>query len=300
MRPEHRLHIIRIFFALILVFICYGYYVINTVPSGFPTGSNFVVEEDESLRSISFRLEDGGYIRSALMFRALVSFFGGDRHVQLGGYTFATPLSLLGVVDKLVSESPDTPLVKVTIPEGSTVEEIANFLHLAIPGISQTLFIQKVSSSGVAGRLFPSTYFLLPSTTEDRSIEIMVSTFEKKYKEQFQTAVIPKQLSGIDDVISLAAILEGEAKDEVDKKIVAGILLKRLSLGMPLQVDVDKRTYDVKGVPKVPVDNPGLVAINAVFNPTVTDYLYYITGKDGKMYYAKTFSEHKRNIQNHL
>jgi UPF0755 protein len=73
-----------------------------------------------------------------------------------------------------------------------------------------------------------------------------------------------------------------------------------MRIGMPLQVDVATSTYKVKGLPLVPINNPGLTSITAVINPTYTDYLYYITGKDGLMYYAKTFNDHKRNIQKYL
>lgn len=300
MRPAKHFPFVSIFLVILVAVLWYMYHLTRTVPSQFPSGTSFVVEEDETLRSVSLRLEDGHYIHSALWFRTWVSFLGGDRHVQLGGYMFDKPYVLGAVIKKLVSGSPDMPLVKVTLPEGSTVEEIAHIFHIAIPSISEAVFIEKVETLGVEGKLFPSTYFLLPSTNENRSIEIMTSTFDKKYKEAFATSSTPKQLTTENDVISLAAILEGEAKDEIDKRKVAGILLKRLELGMPLQVDVAKKTYEVKGLPKVPIDNPGLVALSAVFNPISTQYLYYITGKDGKMYYAKTFSEHKKNIKEHL
>jgi UPF0755 protein len=279
---------------------CYGYYITRTIPSTFPVGSTFVVEEDETLRSISQRLEQSGYIYSALWFRAWVSYLGSDRHVQLGGYVFDRKLVLGAMVKKLVAETPDMPLVKVTLPEGSTVEEIAKSLHTELPAINESTFVDKVRVLGVNGSLFPSTYFLLPSTNENRAIEVMTATFTKKYREAFSSFPLPKELTTEKDVISLAAILEGEAKGEEDKKMVAGILLARLGKGMPLQVDVAKETYKTKGLPKVPINNPGLVAISAVFNPIRTEYLFYLTGKDGTMHYAKTFSEHKKNIKKFL
>jgi UPF0755 protein len=73
-----------------------------------------------------------------------------------------------------------------------------------------------------------------------------------------------------------------------------------MRIGMPLQVDVAMETYKEKGLPKKPINNPGLVAITAVLNPVYTEYLYYITGNDGEMYYAKTFNDHKRNIAKYL
>jgi UPF0755 protein len=128
----------------------------------------------------------------------------------------------------------------------------------------------------------------------------MLSAFTKKAENLILNSDIPQPLAGVEDVIILASLVEGEAKGENDMKLVSGVLLSRLSKGMPLQVDVDRETYRRKGLPASPINNPGLVAINAVLHPTVTDYIYYITGNDGQMYYAKTFEEHKKNIKKYL
>ena len=128
----------------------------------------------------------------------------------------------------------------------------------------------------------------------------MLTTFTKKIATLDTSSLIKEPLSSEHDVLVLASILEGEAKTEKDMKIVAGVLLARLTQGMPLQVDVALETYKQKGLPKNPINNPGLTAINAVLHPITTPYLFYLTGNDGNMYYAKTFEEHKRNIQKYL
>ncbi len=159
---------------------------------------------------------------------------------------------------------------------------------------------KKVLEKNANGKLFPSTYYLLPSTKEERIIDIMTETFNKKYKDSFSNSKIDAPLKNKEEIIVLASILEGEAKTFVDMKMVAGILLKRLSLNMPLQVDAAKETYKTKGLPVEPINNPGTVAIEAVLTPTSSNYLYYITGNDGIMHYSKTFEEHKRNIIKYL
>lgn len=278
----------------------YSYYIMNTTPSNFPIGTRFTINENESLRSVSLRLEKEHYINSALWFRVWVSSLGRDRHVQLGSYEFATPYTLGGVIKKILLENPDKPLIQVTIPEGSTSGEIANLLHLALPTLSVDTFLEKVSEYKADGKLFPSTYFLLPSNKEADIIKVMTETFEKKYTSAFRWTIIPEPLKNISEVISLAAILEGEAKTEEDMHIVAGILLTRLKQGMSLQVDVAKETYTSKGLPLIPISNPGLIALSAVLHPVTSPYLFYLTGKDGAMHYAKTFEEHKKNIKKYL
>lgn len=284
--------------TLLLVAVLFGSYVILTVPADFPVGKTFIVEEGESLRSISNRLYAEHYITSALWFRAWISILGRDRHVQLGGYVFDSPLPLSLIVGRLVFGKPDVPLISVTIPEGSTTKEIAQILSKALPHFSADVFDQKVSVANASGKLFPSTYFLLPSTTEEAAIALMVATFERKYAATFGDAnATPLDRN---QVISLAAIIEGEAKSKEDMKLVAGILLKRFTLKMPLQVDVAPETYTKRGFPQIPINNPGLVALDAALYPTAAPYLYYLTGKDGTMHYAKTFAEHTANIRKYL
>lgn len=289
-----------VFLSLMGMLFGYAYYMTNIIPSGFPVGSEFTVAENESLRSVSLRLEKENYISSALLFRTWVSSMGKDRVLQLGNYHFEDMASLGEVVKKFVEGTPDKPLLQVTIPEGSTVEDIANLMHKTISTISVEKFIQKVKEYKAEGKLFPSTYFLLPSHTEEEVIKMMTETFDKKYASMFVQITIPEPLTNIREVISLSAILEGEAKSEEDMRVVAGILIARLKRHMPLQVDVDKTTYTTKGVPVTPINNPGLVAMSAVFHASSSPYLFYLTGKDGKMYYAKTFEEHKRNIVKYL
>jgi UPF0755 protein len=287
-------------FLCIGVIVLYGYSIFFLPPKNFEKNSSFIVEEGESLYSISTRLESEQYIKSALAFRALISFSGRDKHIHLGGYTFTEPRSLVSMVGKFMSGKPDMPLASVTIPEGSTTHEIAVLLDRVLPNFSPDIFGEKVFAKHADGRLFPSTYFLLPSTTEERVVEIMTSTFEKKYADAFKGIDIPAPLEDEQDVVSLAAILEGEVKEKEDMQKVAGILLARLKAGIALQVDVAPITYKARGLPEQPISNPGLVSLYATLHPIATPYLYYITSEDGTMHYAKTFEEHKKNIQNYL
>jgi UPF0755 protein len=143
---------------------------------------------------------------------------------------------------------------------------------------------------------------------EDRYGEVFTKiSSNKKYtkKEEYE-------------LIILASILEGEGKGFEDKKIIAGILYNRLKIGMRLQVDtttlfikdykniIDSKTlekydtYQYTGLPPGPINNPGETSIIAAMNPYKNDYLYYITGNDGRFYYATTFEKHRQNIKNYL
>jgi UPF0755 protein len=268
-------------------------------PADFPTGVAFEVKEGETMHSVSSRLKDEHVIISATLFRGWISLLGKDKKVGLGVYNFDKPASLGSVVSKFV-QGPDEPLLSVTIPEGFTTVDIAAAFKKAIPSLSVSSFLELVRREGLNGYLFPSTYYPLPSYTEEDITAKMKATFDKEFEANFQNAIFPKVAPTVSEVLSLAAILEGEAKTPEDMKVVAGILEKRLSQGMRLQVDVASSTYTSAGLPKIPIANPGLTAIDAVFRPTLSQYLYYLTGKDGTMHYSKTFEEHKKNIEKYL
>jgi UPF0755 protein len=268
-------------------------------PKDFPVGEKFEVKEGESLYSISTRLEEEHIITSSLFFRGWISVLGKDEDIGLGIYEFNSKRPLGLVVAKFI-RGPDQPLLSVTIPEGYTTKEIADAFQKALPAISSSVFIEQVRAKKLDGYLFPSTYYPLPSSNEDDIIARMTATFEREYEKYFAAEKFPVYVPTKGAVISLASILEGEAKTEEDMKIVSGILQKRLSKGMRLQVDVALSTYKESGLPDTPISNPGRIAIDAVFHPKESSYLYYLTGKDGRMYYAKTFEEHKKNIQKYL
>lgn len=285
--------------AVLLVFAFVTVMLGFNAPKDFPTGVRFAIGEGESLYSISKRLEQERIIGSALLFRGWVSTLGRDKHIDLGVYEFPERVPLGLVIAKIIN-GPDEPLLLVTVPEGYTTREIATAFRKALPTFSVETFEELVRSEKLDGYLFPSTYYPLPSDTEASIIRLMNTTFEKEYAKHFRTADFPRYAPTRNDVISLAAVLEGEAKTEEDMRIVSGILQKRLEKGMRLQVDVAPNTYKTSGIPEIPINNPGILAIDAVFRPKESSYLYYLTGKDGRMYYAKTYEEHKRNIQKYL
>ena len=104
----------------------------------------------------------------------------------------------------------------------------------------------------------------------------------------------------------MASILEKEAFGDIDRDVISGILWKRLQKGMPLQVDASNMfdnpfdTYKNKGLPPAPINNPGVKAIEAALSPKDSPYLYYLHDKTGKVHYAISFAEHKKNIAAYL
>jgi UPF0755 protein len=151
--------------------------------------------------------------------------------------------------------------------------------------------------------------------------EEIIDTLEKTFKQKINTPETKQKVKelnrSLEEIIIFASIVEKESTKDAQQE-VANILWERLNIDMPLQVDatfvysINKGTFDLtqedlkngynpyntythKGLPPTPIGNPGLSSIEAVLNPTSTENLYFLTGKDGEMYYASNFEQHKRN-----
>jgi UPF0755 protein len=217
--------------------------------------------------------------------------------------------------EKEITESRE---ITITIPEGMNVRQIAEVFETNKLFEADT-FINLAEKD--EGYLFPDTYRFYKDSTPEIIISKMKSNFDKKITSDIlneQTAV-KKDLK---DIVAMASILEEEVKSTEERKIVAGILWKRLSLNMGLNVDSSLtyilgktsaelteqdlknksayNTYVHRGLPPTPISNPGLDAILSALHPTTTKYFYYLTGNDGATHYAMTLEEHALNKRKFL
>jgi len=201
------------------------------------------------------------------------------------------------------------PLVslKITIPEGYNTRDIAGKFKV-FANFDKENFLKLTPQN--EGYLFPDTYFFTGRENEAEIIRIMRNNFQNKAG------------SVKTEILIMASMLEREARTIKDKKIIAGILWKRLNNDMLLQVDATLNylnnktslemtkddlkfdspynTYLYKGLPPTPICNPGLESIEAASQPTETEYWYYLSDKKGNIHYAKTFEEHKANKMRYL
>lgn len=263
-------------------------------PKEFPTGAIVSIREGAGLQEIAHDLEDARLVRSTFWFRTFAIVFGGERGMKAGEYFFEEPVSAPVLAWRIFRGDHRIETVKITIPEGFTNAKIAALFDGRFPFFDGRLF----NLEAPQGYLFPDTYFVPVTATASSTVKVMHENFIRKIFSV--TSEIEKSGKTLEDIIRMASLIEGEANNQTDRELVSAVLWKRLAIGMPLQVDVDKKTYEFQGLPKVPINNPGLLAIKAALAPTSTPYLYYLTGQDGKMHYAKTFEEHKQNIAKYL
>jgi UPF0755 protein len=183
----------------------------------------------------------------------------------------------------------------VTIPEGFDNKQIADTFSSKLHAFNKQNFLKMAES--LQGELFPDTYSFLNDDAEKDVLDAMHKNFEKKFLSLRKDMHNKTE----EQIITMASIIERVAKGRNgDREIIAGILWKRLSLGMPLQVDAAPETYKSKGLPSSPICNPGIDSIKAAIYNTTSNYLYYLHDKLGNIHYAKTFSEHNANIRKYL
>lgn len=254
------------------------------------------ISSGQSVDSVSQELKNMEAVRSVFTLKVFVRLLRSGSGVVSGDYLIMKHSPIFIVAWQIARGHHNILPVKITLREGLTNEEIANLLADKLAGFRKDLFL--VGVNGKQGYLFPDTYFFFPQDTADEIIEKLSNNFENKTKDI--SSLVNKSGKSFNEVITMASILEGEAGGKEDIEIISGILWKRISLGMPLQVDIDKTTYTTKGLPKAPVNNPGLSSIDAALNPIKSSYLYYLHDKNGNVHYAVTFDEHKSNIAKYL
>jgi UPF0755 protein len=296
--------------VLVLSGIFFVLWLLLQAPTDFPLGTVAVVESGISISAAGAALKADHVIRSPTIFSILVRTFGGE--VKAGGYVFEHAPTLVEVAWQ-VAHGGNAPQVKVTVPEGASVREIGGILGDVLPDFDTAAFIK--IAHGDEGYLFPETYFFTPGTSPATVVTAMRRTFDENVvtlKPDIASSTHP-----LSDLVIMASLLEKEARKPDTRAVIAGILWKRVALGIPLQVDavfgyiegtttfspsLDElkvvspyNTYTHLGLPPGPIGNPGLASLGATLHPTKTPYLYYLTGSDGVMHYAATFAGHMAN-----
>ncbi|MDP3935346.1 MAG: endolytic transglycosylase MltG [Candidatus Giovannonibacteria bacterium] len=211
-------------------------------------------------------------------------------------FIFYVLIKLPRYIERKTAEKAVASEVAVTIPEGLNTGQIGEILERA--GLFSQSEFTKIAGSE-EGYLFPDTYRFYKTSEPEQVVERMRENFDKKITSEI-LGEISRQKKILKDIIIMASLLEEEVKVTEDRKLAAGILWKRLKLGMGLQVDSAPDTYRYRGLPPGPISNPGMDAILAAIYPTPSPFLYYLSGLDGKTHYAKTLDEHALNKYKYL
>ncbi len=271
-------------------------------------------------------LNEKGVIDYPHYFYFLAKLRGLDRELKVGNYVLHPNMSASAVLDILLA-GPNSKQIRVVIPEGYTVEQIADLL--SEKGIvDKKTFLELARTYTpyeymkdnnpevkykVEGYLFPDTYDFLPNSSPKKVMDTMLKQFNKEFNAKLRARAKEKNLS-IHEVVVLASLVEAEARYEKDRPIIAQVFFNRLKINMPLQsdttiqyvlpkrkkvvtiadtkIDSPYNTYMHYGLPPGAVGNPGIASIKAVLYPEPNDYLYFVADSNGNNHYSHTYQQH--------
>jgi UPF0755 protein len=300
-------------------------------PSNNGESIGFVVAKGKGAAQIANDLYKAELIKSPLAFKFYVQLTGNANRIPAGIFEISKNLSMFEVLDKLSGR----PLeIKVTIKEGLRKEEVVEELikQLGMEAENATEFRKSFNTNSEEGYLYPETYYFHPEVTGEQVVNRMRGLFNSTI-EQLMPEIEKSELS-LDEIVTLASIIERETKTDEERPTVAGVFLNRLEIGMALQADATAQyavssarckvqgakcanwwipptlvdleinspynTYKFTGIPPAPISSPGFSSIEAVVRPKESDYLYYIHESNGTIHYARTLSEHNTNIAKYL
>ena len=317
------------------------------------------IPDGANVQEIGSTLEKSGLVKHGLIFSLYAKYYS-HANLKSGYYNLKKSMSTDELIQEL--EKGGTPeaqapvLANLTIPEGYTLEQIAQtvgqlqgefkepltadaflakaqdetFISQLVAKYPNLLGSLPTKDSGVRyrleGYLFPATYTIKDSTTVESLIDEMVAAMDKAMSPYYAT-IKEKNLT-VNELLSIASLVEKEGAKTEDRKKIAGVFYNRLNAGMPLQsniailyaqgklgqkisladdagidttIDSPYNVYTHLGLMPGPVDSPSLDAIEASVNQTKSEYLYFVANvEDGKVYFATTKEEHDQNVAEHI
>lgn len=313
---------IGILLIVAAVFLASYYELRPVAQAGAGQTVQFEVVKGDGFTAVARKLADQHLIRNRWFFELYALLDGAARRIKPGVYTVNTASSSRAILDQITTGS---NVVRVTIPEGTTSYEIDRILaQNNVISAGQLISYLKSTSTVYEGMLFPDTYDFYLRSDPAAVVARMYGNFEQK-----AVPLLEKDPQKFKQNLVLASLVEREVTSDADRRFVAGILEKRLSIGMPLQIDysicyskevvsgqavdcypltsldyslnTDYNTYLHRGLPLGPITNPGLSAIQAVLQPTASKYLYYLSDpKTKQTIFSATLNEQTQNKAKYL
>ena len=352
--------------VLLILFGAGGFFGLSYAKSALqpvdPNSKQYVrvqIPDGANTQQIGSALEKSGVIKNGLVFTVYAK-YKNYTELKSGYYNLQKSMSVEDVIKELqkggTPEPQEVTLAELTIPEGYTLEQIAHtvgqlqgefkepmtaeafmakvqdetFIAQEVAKYPNLLESLPAKDSGVRyrleGYLFPATYAIKESTTIESLIDNMLAAMDKNLSPHY-AAIKEKNLT-VNELLTIASLVEKEGAKTEDRKLIAGIFYNRLNQNMPLQsniailyaegklgqnisladdaaidtsIDSPYNVYTKVGLMPGPVDSPSLDAIESSINQTKSDYLYFVANvQDGKVYFATTLEEHDKNVQEHI
>ncbi|MEA2056973.1 MAG: endolytic transglycosylase MltG [Patescibacteria group bacterium] len=281
------------------------------------------IAKGTSVEKIGQTLKQENLIKQPLVFKLLVKYKNIQNELQAGSFDLSPSMNLNQIILTLTEGTDD---VWVTLQEGLRREEIATSLeNYDLEAYDKDKFLDL--TVGLEGKLFPETYLMPRMITTKAVINLLTDTFDDKIDQDLADQINNSEYTS-NEILTMASILEREARGYEQMAQVSGVLWKRFNMGMALQVDAslqyaagyseenqswwahpkakDKEinslfnTYQSPGLPPYPICSPGLYAIKAALNPVDNNQLFYLHDREGRIHFASNLSQHNQNISQYL
>lgn len=284
---------------------------------------------------ISEILYEAGLTNSSQIFRSYAKEKEIDNILRPGEYSFEGEVSLADIADALAKGGLEASKgIKVTLPEGLTLPEIAAVLESK--GIVEAAAFLEYTENAqldfdylpvigslnrLEGFLFPETYQMDPGWDEAKVTDLLLKQFDKIWKKEWQQRADELGMNTL-EIITLASIIEREARVDTDRPLISGVFHNRLAIDMLLQscatvqfvlgerkeiltyadleIESPYNTYKYKGLPPGPIACPGQLSIEAALYPEDSDYLFFVAKPDGSHHFSKTLAEHEAAKKKYL
>ena len=324
------MRLIKAIFALMIVGIIlagaaggYGWFWLQSEiakPGPSLQATDITVERGEGFASVANRLETLGVVTDQRVLRLKARIDGIESDIKAGSYVVPPRASVADILGQLVEG--DVIEFRLTIPEGLTTAQILRRVEAA-----EDLVGDMPDTTYEEGVLLPDTYVFGAGTTRTQFIERMEQAQDALLEDLWDTRQDGLPVSTPYEAVILASVVEKETAKAEERELVAGLFVGRLKRGMRLESDptiiygvsggeplynrqgqrrtlyrseidrkTDWNTYQIDGLPKTPICNPGRDAIAAVLNPPETDYVFFVADGQGGHLFAKTYAEHQRNV----
>jgi UPF0755 protein len=330
-----RFSVLIIILIIAAAFLGYGYYSSN-LEAAAPSGSEqeITISKGSSVKTIAVQLKQKGIIKNANVFTIYCKLSEKASKIKAGKYMLSSSMPVEEIVNKLAAGKAETDSARFTIPEGFELRQIAD--RLEADGLidkdafytelnrsdSKYSFIKDIPNreNKLEGYLFPDTYEVFKNATEQDIINKMLSKFDQVFTSEYRQRAKELNMT-MDQVITLASIIEREAKLDKERKVISAVFHNRLKKNMKLEscatvqyllkeqksvltykdleVDSPYNTYMYAGLPEGPIASPGAESIEAALYPDNVDFLFFFATKDGSHIFSKTYQEHL-NAQNKI
>ena len=293
--------------------------------------TKITVSEGDGSAAVAYKLKESGIIKYPLVFRLESKTGGYDGRFLPGDAEITSGMSYKDILELMVSDNRNT--AKITIPEGFTIKQIRDRLNEAglidadkfdaalNPDDYNYRFLENLPEreNRMEGYLFPATYYISEGMSEHDIIDMMLKEFDVQFKNEYYSRAKELNLT-VDEVITMASIIEAETDSDTERAKVAGVFYNRLKSGMKFQscatvqyvlgerkavlsvadtqIDSPYNTYLHSGFPIGPICNPETACIEAALYPEDTDAYYFVLGQNGEHIFSKTYEEHAAAMNN--